>query len=318
MGALRYGMADHEFLPLGVRLRCPRCTTAIDGLDCLMCGFTLTVNGGILNALLPERAVHYAQFIEDYERIRQAEGRGSNSKDFYLELPYKDLSGKNSAQWHIRARSYDYLVRSLLRPAAQHKDERILDLGAGNCWMSFRLALEGFRPLAVDLLTNNHDGLGAARHYRTSLRELFPRFQAEISRLPFAGEQFDAVIFNASFHYSEDYQASLREALRCVRTGGLIIISDTPWYSQPESGKRMVAERHSTFLKHYGTASASIPSLEYLTDARLHSMEKKLSIHWEVHYPWYGLKWEMRPVIAELRGRREPSQFRIYAARKCA
>ncbi len=94
---------------------------------------------------------------------------------------------------------------------------RILDLGAGNCWMSFRLALSGYRPVAVDLLTNDHDGLGAATHYRKHLNILFPRFQAEMEYLPFQGEQFDAIIFNASFHYSEDYEATLREALRCVK-----------------------------------------------------------------------------------------------------
>jgi ubiquinone/menaquinone biosynthesis C-methylase UbiE len=60
---------------------------------------------GIVHALPPERAAHYARFIKDYERIRAAEGRGSESEDFYLGLPYKDTTGRNSNQWRIRARS---------------------------------------------------------------------------------------------------------------------------------------------------------------------------------------------------------------------
>ena len=92
--------------------------------------------------------------------------------------------------------------------------------------------------------------------------------------MPFQDEQFDAVIFNASFHYAEDYVATLREALRCVKTGGMVIISDTPWYSCDESGRRMVAERRSSFLERYGTASDSIKSLEYLTDERLRTLEE--------------------------------------------
>jgi len=193
---------------------------------------------------------------------------------------------------------------------------RVLDLGAGNCWMSHRLALAGYRPFAVDLLTNDQDGLGAAENFRGHLRAMFPRFQAELARLPFQDEQFDAVIFNASFHYAEDPVSTLSEALRCVRSGGMVIISDTPWYSSEESGRRMVAERYASFLERYGTASDSIRSLEYLTDDRLRDLEQQLSVRWTIHSPRYGLKWAMRPLIARLSNRREPSQFRIYTTRK--
>ena len=182
--------------------------------------------------------------------------------------------------------------------------------------MSFRMALAGYQPCAVDLLANDRDGLGAARHYRTRLPQLFPRFQAEIRRLPFADGQFDAAVFNASFHYAEDYEASLREALRCVRTGGMVIISDTPWYAREESGRQMLAERRAAFQRTHGTTADSIAALGYLTDERLRKMEGALSIHWDVHRPWYGLKWAVRPLLATCRGRREPSKFRLYAARK--
>jgi SAM-dependent methyltransferase len=194
----------------------------------------------------------------------------------------------------------------------------ILDIGAGNGWMSFRLALRGYAPVAVDLLTNHDDGLGAAEHYRACLPNLFPRFQAESAHLPFGDDQFDVVIFNASFHYSEDYSASLREALRCVRAGGSVIISDTPWYLHDESGQQMVAARKAYYRQKYGTASDSLHSLEYLTDDRLNLLERECSIRWNIFEPWYGVKWAMRPLVAMLRGRRTPSTFRIYVARKNA
>jgi SAM-dependent methyltransferase len=269
---------------------------------------------GIVQALLPERVAHYARFIDDYEHIRSEEGRGSRNEDFYLGLPYKDTSGRNVKQWNIRARSYKCLIEDVLKPLGQRG--RILDLGAGNGWMSFRLALAGFRPVAVDLLTNEQDGLAAAAYYHSHLPEPFPRFQAEMTRLPFQNEQFDAIVFNASFHYSEDYEASLREALRCLRSGGTVIISDTPWYSREESGRQMISERHAAFLQRFGTASDSIPSLEFLTDERLRLLEEQLSIQWTIHKPKYGLKWALRPFLARLRRKREPSRFRIYTATK--
>jgi len=309
------GMAG-DTAHLGVRLQCPRCRHILTGLDCLLCNFGLRDNGGILDALPPERAAHYARFIEEYERIRAAEGRGSESESFYLALPYTDISERNRQQWQIRARSYDCLMARVLKPDFPTGGGRILDLGAGNCWMSFRLAAAGHHPFAVDLLTNDSDGLGAAEHYRAHLPGLFPRFRAELTHLPFKNEQFDIAIFNASFHYAEDYEAALREALRCVKASGLVVISDTPWYSREESGKQMVSERHALFLHRYGTASDSIKNLEYLTDERLQSLEERLSIRWNIYSPRYGFRWAMRPLIAKLRNRREPSRFRIYVVRK--
>jgi hypothetical protein len=80
----------------------------------------------------------------------------------------------------------------------------------------------------------------------------------------------------------------------------------------------MVAERRAAFQRQYGTASNSIRSCEYLTDERLRSLAEHASITWAVHSPRYGLRWALRPWIAKLRRRREPSRFRIYVARKVA
>jgi len=315
-GHVEDGTAMNSASHPGVCLQCPRCKTRIDGLSCSECAFRMKIHNGIVHALPPERAAYYARFISEYERIRAAEGRGSQSEGFYLALPYKDLSGRNSQQWKIRSKSYDYLVTRVLKP--WHDRGSILDLGAGNCWMSFRLSLLGYDPVAVDLLTNEHDGLGAAVHFNTRLPIPILRFQAEATYLPFQDEQFDVIIFNASFHYSEDYEATLREALRCLKPTGMVIISDTPWYSREESGRQMITERHTLFRQRFGTASDSVNSLEYLTDERLRSLEKNLSIQWTVHSPWYGWKWAVRPWIAKLHSQREPSRFRIYVARKHA
>ncbi|MCU1225058.1 MAG: Methyltransferase type 11 [Edaphobacter sp.] len=311
---LEDGIAAGDGYPDGVELQCPRCRAFVDVLDCGQCGFRMRISRGIVHALLPERAEHYARFIKDYEGIRAAEGRGSKGDEYYLGLPYEDASGRNREQWHIRARSFDHLMGQVLAPI--ERGSRVLDIGAGNCWMSFRLAVAGYQPVAVDLLTNEHDGLAAAAHYDKHLPQPLPRFQAEMTRLPFEDEQFDAIVFNASFHYSEDYEATLCEALRCLKIGGQVIISDTPWYSREESGQRMIAERQTAFIQRYGTASDSVTSLEFLTNERLRKLEMRLSIRWTVHSPQYGFKWNMRPVMAKLRGRREPSRFRIYGAKK--
>ncbi|HEV2272525.1 MAG TPA: class I SAM-dependent methyltransferase [Acidobacteriaceae bacterium] len=281
---------------------------------------TTHLRDGIWYTLPPHRADHFRRFIAEYEFIRAAEGRGSTQAEYYLSLPYKDLSGRNSDQWAIRAHTFQTIERLILTPLARlrRRPLRILDLGAGNGWMSYRLALCGHLPVAVDLLTNNLDGLGASVHYSTQIRPLFPRIQAELDRLPISSSSFDVAIFNASFHYSEDYQRTFAEALRCTRPGGSVVIADTPWYEEEDSGKRMVAEKHQRFTAMYGFPSDSVPSLEYLTPDRLHPLQISFGLKWRCIRPFYGIRWALRPVRAKLKGRRPPSHFHIYAAQVSA
>lgn len=308
-----------------IQLRCPRCFGPLGHLqdedcaphDCPACRSRLGCEQGIWKALLPERAARYSRFVENYESIRAAEGRGSANSAYYLALPYRDLSGRLSGQWALRARTFRYIGRRILPRIATlvHTELRILDLGAGNGWMSYRLASHGHSPVAVDLLTNDQDGLGAARHYKEKLGSLFPRFQAELDNLPFSDGQFDVAIFNSSFHYSENYEKTLAEALRCVRRNGTVIIADSPWYSDERSGLLMLEERRTLFIKRYGFPSDELKSLEYLTDQRLKDMEQRFHIRWQTHEPYYGIRWLARPLLARLRRTRNPSRFRIYTAK---
>ncbi|WP_433972529.1 class I SAM-dependent methyltransferase [Tunturiibacter lichenicola] len=311
----------------GLCLQCPRCSGWIGHLPktnaadttfvCSDCCLKLECEQGIWRSLLPERADHFSRFIRDYQFIRSAENRGSADAEYYFNLPYRDLSGSNSQQWAIRAKTFLYIKRNILpslRPSLK-RSLKILDLGAGNGWMSYRLALDGHSPVAVDLLTNDRDGLGAAAHYRKHLPTLFPRFQAELDTLPFTDDEFDLVIYNASFHYSENYEKTVAEALRCTCAGGTVLIADTPWYSNEESGEQMVAERRLVFTERYGFPSDGLKSLEYLTDQRLQRTEACFGIRWQTLTPNYGVRWSMRPLLAKLRGKREPSRFRIYTAK---
>ena len=302
------------------RLVCPACQqreTALqvvgDSWLCRACGFRLENRGGILRALPPDRERYFAKFIEEYSTIRRAEGRGSEDQAYYLALPCEDLTGKLASQWAIRSKSYAYFERHILAGVERRSAAglRVADLGAGTGWLSYRLALRGHRPVAIDILTDPLDGLGAARHYFTALEREFPLFQAEFDNLPFAAGQFDLVIFNSSLHYSTDYQSTLAEAMRCLHPGGRVVIMDSPIYRQSADGERMREERHRQFEAEYGFASDSISSIEYLAAGMPASWSRELGIRWEIHRPWYGWSWALRPWKARLAGRRPPSRFRI-------
>jgi SAM-dependent methyltransferase len=243
------------------------------------------------------------RFLEDYLRIRQAEGRGSDDPAYYFDLPHEP----------IRRRTYRYFERRVL-PQMEREAKRpldLLDLGAGTGWLSYRLALRGHFPVAVDILTDARDGLGAARHFFVKLGHTFPRIEAEFDQLPFPADRFDAVLYNASLHYSSDYRRTLNEARRCLRPGGRILILDSPVYRLREHGERMRAERHEQFLAAHGTTSDHVGSIEYLDLAAIASLAREVGIEWTIRKPWYGAGWHLRPWKARLKGARPPSRFWI-------
>lgn len=290
---------------------CPRCKGGLrlespDQLRCEREALAFHRVDGIWRFLLPERESHYARFISDYETIRRFEGRFSADAAYYRALPFQDLSGRFSRDWRIRAASFRALTGVL--PA----HSVVLDLGAGNGWLSNRLSANGHEVYAVDLLTNPDDGLGAWRNYETE----FTPVQAEFLFLPFPRYSVDAVVFNASLHYAEGYEQALAEALRVLRMDGQLIIMDTPVYHDGESGRKMLAERREQFLSRYGFASDSIQSEGFLTYSSMAVLERELGIRWRHLSPFYGVGWALRPILARLRGRREPAQFGLWLGQR--
>lgn len=277
-------------------------------------GMSFEKKDHIWRFLLPERKRYFEKFINEYEKIREAEGRGSKDKTYYQELPFRDLSGRFVENWQIRAKSYITFVKKVLEPfqKSSGKQLRILDLGAGNGWLSNRLNQKGQQVVAVDLLTNPFDGLRACDHYASQ----FELVQAEFEMLPFPDSHFDMAIFNASLHYSENYEKTLSEALRVLARKGLLVILDSPVYHDPQSGKQMVAERESFFTRKFGFPSNTLKSEHYLTFKKLQELAENLQINWQIIKPFYGLKWHLKPLLAKLRGSREPARFLILVGCK--
>jgi ubiquinone/menaquinone biosynthesis C-methylase UbiE len=243
------------------------------------------------------------RFLIDYAKIRHAEGRGSETSEYYRALPFADLTGNNSAQWQVRARTFEFFKRAILpaRPCD------VLDLGAGNCWLSYRLAEMHHSPVAADIFSDSCDGLRSSRHYPVR----FPVVEADFDRLPFQSARFDLAVFNSSIHYSADYARTLAEARRCLRLGGRVVILDSPVYRRREHGEAMRAERQEFFERQYGQRSEALGSIEYLDLDTLGALSQELHISWTIYRPWYGLNWHLRPLRARLKGRRPPSRFWI-------
>ena len=297
--------------------RCPACGAALQDdrrgeTKSCSSGHRYDRQDGVWNLLSPARQAHYHCFICEYETVRRREGRSSDDFRYYRHLPFRDLNGHFAEEWKVRASSFRHLLRKIVQPLETRSQPlQILDLGAGNGWLSYRLALRGHQLVALDLTVNLFDGLGAFVHYDTA----FLPVQAEFDGLPFASDQFDLAVFNASFHYSVNFVTTLRETLRVLKPAAQVVILDSPIYSDLESGRQMVRERERDFTTRFGCPSDALPSEHFLTWERLQELAAQLGLRWRIWRPFYGCKWALRPWKAALLGRRQPARFALLAGR---
>ena len=258
--------------------QCPRCKGPLipegKGLVCREDSFCAKRTDGILGLLESQGLDAHRPFIHQYESVRAAERRGSDAPAFYMGLP----SRGPGEEWRRRKKGMDWLKQKLDVPMRAGLRGKVLDAGAGCCWLTRHLALWGFDVAALDLTMDRRDGLGAGRHYLTHLPIAFERVQASFDRLPFGDDQFAAVVFNGSFHYAASPLEVLREAVRITQPGASIYILDSPIYQDPRSGQRMLQER--------GRLGSS-----FLTPPQLRGLAETLNLRLEIDTPprrWVG------------------------------
>jgi SAM-dependent methyltransferase len=231
-----------------IRLLCPICGSEVKVDDssglCQSNGHRFSRAGGIWRFLPLAREVQHRAFMSEYRTVRRAEKWGGSTPDYYRALPRVRRGDPHSNIWRVRERNF----RHLLSWMGTSAHLRILDVGAGNGWLSNRLRQRGHTVAALDLSDDLEDGLGAVVNYEMS----FECYQAEFDRLPFCPAQFDLLIFNAALHYSRGLVATLCEARKVLAAGGKIAALDSPFYSSEACGLAMVEAREADFAQKFG------------------------------------------------------------------
>jgi len=141
-----------------------------------------------------------SHFREAYAAQRAAEGRRLDPERLRL-LPYL-TEGPVARQWAVRARTYEAFVKRVLLPSLKECNgtPRLLDVGAGNAWLSHRAAAAGWDATAVDIRDDAVDGLGAASAFGGEDGLRFECVAASFDALPLAAQVVDVTVFNASLH----------------------------------------------------------------------------------------------------------------------
>jgi ubiquinone/menaquinone biosynthesis C-methylase UbiE len=301
------------------RYACPHCTAELteqdDALFCTREGRRFSHEAGIWHLLRREREVELQGLVEAYARVRDADGWGAPMSEYCLALPFRDTSRRHRTLWRRHAAAFRSLERVLDREF-RGRPVRALDLGAGNCWLTRRLTAKGYAACALDVRTDDMDGLGAGQIYREAIGCQFERVQAELECLPFVSHQFELVIANASLHYSEHLDLALDEARRVLAPDGIFVVMGSPFFHDGAAGAQMLADRQRDLRERLGIApSLSERQAGYFTYGELPQRLRRHGLKAEVQQPFAGLRPWLRPWIARLRRQREPASYPLALCR---
>ncbi len=295
-----------------LKLACPIChtplqSTSSDEQRCPSDGAVYQRRDDIWRFLIAEDVAHLQKFFNDYLTVRRAEGWGADRADYYRSLPHVDKDHPQHAIWQAREQNFVRLM-ALIGDSAP---AMILDIGAGNGWLCNHLAERGYTVAALDLLDDRLDGLGAKVNYTSH----FDAYQANFDRLPFEGDQFDWVIFNAALHYATDIDQTLREAKRVLKERGRLVIMDSPVYSDVKSGRQMIAERETHFAQKYGF-DRELGAIGFLTPSIVSRAANEVGLIVRQSLLTENHQQRLRRIWTRIRVKREGAHFPLIVLEK--
>jgi len=282
---------------------------ASHGLFCAGEGRYFATDRGIHRLLPEERHRELRAFLELYQRVRRDEGWRASPG-----LPRVAADHPQAGIWRQRAESLalGLELAQVLLPAPPW---RVLEVGAGCCWISAELLARGHRVAAVDVNLDPEDGLAAAAALLPSGASL-ERAEAEMEALPLEPQSVDLIVAGASLHYPAALQRTLVELRRVTRRDGVLLVLDSPVYRRRADGEAMVAERMRAQAERYHLAVPRESQSGYLVLPELEdgfeSAGWRLSVHGWPRRP----RELMRDAIEIARHGRRTARFPILLARR--
>ena len=255
------------------------------------------VSEGIPCLVEPERVGQVEGLALSYARAWQRAGWGASEPSDLLSLPYEDGSGQHASEWRVKAHSLDALDRLL----ARMKPRRVVDLGCGVGWLSYRLAQRGYEVYAIDIVLDALVGLRAAGVYLRS-GVTFERVRGELERPPLRSSSVDAVICNASLHYARDLRRTLNEIKRVLRPDGLFVEMNSAVYRDAKSAARALVDFRRR-LREFGASEQVVSSYHHFTrDALVRAIAEEIGpVAQEQFEPGRWFRWTRRAKGAVLR-----------------
>jgi len=229
-------------------------------------GHEFAVSEGVPMLVRESDRPHLVAFADSYAGAWVKNGWGSPDPDYLIRLPYHDMTRRRASEWRVKARSMEALFH-VLHP---ERWPRVIDVGAGMGWFSHQLAVRGHETYACDAVLDSVLGLRAAETYvRTGPR--FERVWGDFLHLPFLSSSVDAVVYNASLHYTSDLAGALKEVARVLKPGGLLAVLNSPVYRRIASTARAQSDFRA-HLRSLGASNAVVSTYHHFVRSELESI----------------------------------------------
>jgi SAM-dependent methyltransferase len=244
---------------------------------CGICNAEYPVKSGVAD-FLRDISLAVRREMEAWDAMRPAppgcEADRTRAREWLRALPM--LEGKEGPQAELETwRRHGRAVFDLCG-TEDWRGKRVLELGAGRCWLSAYLAREGAEVFAVDILEDEDIGLGCAEAF---LEEgvFFERILCDMHGLPFKAGAFDAVVATATLHHSPEPRRLFEEIGRVLVPEGLLIAANeplyVPWRETPEEERRGAHEGSYTlwaWLMHLRRAGFKVSEVRVGREASIH------------------------------------------------
>lgn len=198
-------------------------------LECPACDVAFPIQNG-----MPLLYVNDARWAS---KAREAEGWVA----YHKKLGIYDLADEDRIDIHIPyypeepwigvAQSFDVALKALNLTG----EESVLDLGAGRGWAAKQFALRGCRVVALDIVPDEHVGLGRGQALMNHAGVYFDRLIGDAERLPFFDNSFDLVFCSATLHHTSDLPLLCQNIARVLKPGGRLCAIREPCISVGEN-----------------------------------------------------------------------------------
>jgi SAM-dependent methyltransferase len=191
------------------------------------------------------------------------------------------------------ATSLPYGVSEILEAAGT--PDSALDLGCGSGGLTLELARRGAAATGVD--TSAQALAEASQRARAAGIDVTFAHADIDEALPFPDRAFEAVTSRLALMIARDPAATLREAARVVRPGGVVVtavwarIEENPWFGEPRAAvAEALGPDRAAFARAFGRLGGAHELAELhreagLTDARAHVLRDEVpaadaEAHW--------------------------------------
>ncbi len=194
---------------------------------CRRCRKTYLVSGGIIYLFdRLSKAAEEEKKSHAREQIRNGSTSYFPDEKWLLDFPMVKHMGFDSRTERMRRLISENTLLGLEK-FVSGRNKSILEIGAGNCWVTSRLAEKNF-CIALDILDSFPNGLAAGEVFIRHRNIHFERVIADMTALPFRPGVFDFVIISSALHHSSDLGKTLQLIKKILKADGRLVLLNEP------------------------------------------------------------------------------------------